>query len=74
MQVETTLSQKGKTQFRSGSWFWHEWDTSVASKAQIREWLAVAQQMEANLLLNAGPMANGKLRPEDERVLNSLGV
>jgi hypothetical protein len=29
--------------------------------------------MEANLLINVGPMASGQLRPEDEKVLLSLG-
>jgi hypothetical protein len=29
-------------------------------------------QMEANLLLNCGPMASGLLRPEDESTLKSL--
>lgn len=72
MQVETTLSQQGKTQFKSGSWFWHEWDHSVATLAQIFDWLEVAGEMDANLLLNAGPMASGKLRPEDYGALKKL--
>ncbi len=73
MQIETTLSQKGDKKFPSGNWFWHEWDHSVATLEQIRGWQAVAAGMEANLLLNVGPMASGKLRPEDEKVLLSLG-
>jgi alpha-L-fucosidase len=72
LQIETTMSQKGKDQFSSGSWFWHEWDHSVATKEQIKGWLAKAAELNANLLLNCGPMANGKLRPEDEKVLRSL--
>jgi hypothetical protein len=72
MQVETTMSQQGRKQFLSGSWFWHEWDHSAASKEQILHWLENARRMEANLLLNVGPMANGKLRPEDEKVLRTL--
>ena len=72
LQIETTLSRSGKEQFTSGSWFWHEWDHSVATREQIQEWLAAAERLEANLLLNVGPMASGKLRPEDEQVLRSL--
>ncbi|MDP2059265.1 MAG: alpha-L-fucosidase, partial [Flavobacteriaceae bacterium] len=59
-------------QFKSGNWFWHEWDHSVASKETIMNYLNVSRQMESNLLLNCGPMASGKLRPEDEKVLKSL--
>jgi alpha-L-fucosidase len=72
MQIETTLSVKGDSRFPTGNWFWHEWDHSVATIEQIRDWIEVARQMEANLLLNVGPMANGKLRPVDEEVLLSL--
>ncbi|MCS7005661.1 MAG: alpha-L-fucosidase [Cytophagales bacterium] len=72
MQIETTMSTEGRDMFKSGSWFWHEWDKSVLSKEKIKEYLNIASKMEANLLLNVGPMANGKLRPEDERVLLSL--
>jgi alpha-L-fucosidase len=73
LQIETTLSQKGpEGQFETGSWFWHPWDDTVASREQILEWLRTAERLEANLLLNAGPMANGKLRPQDERALLTL--
>ena len=73
LQIETTMSQKGpQGDFESGSWFWHEWDHSAASPAQIRGWLELARQKDAVLLLNCGPMANGKLRPEDVKALTSL--
>jgi alpha-L-fucosidase len=72
MQIETTMSVKGDTTFPSGNWFWHEWDHSVVSPQQIRTYLATASAMNANLLLNCGPMADGCLRPEDIRVLESL--
>ena len=72
LQIETTMSVKGNEQFRSGNWFWHEWDHSVASKETLLTYLNVSRQMEANLLLNCGPMANGLLRPEDESTLKSL--
>jgi alpha-L-fucosidase len=72
LQIETTMSVKGLEMFKSGSWFWHEWDKSVLTKKQILDYLEIAQKMNANLLLNVGPMANGKLRPEDEKTLISL--
>jgi alpha-L-fucosidase len=72
LQIETTMSQKGREQFTSGSWFWHEWDRSAASREQILNWLQVAGTMEANLLLNVGPDPQGRLRQEDERALLTL--
>ena len=72
LQIETTMSVKGNSQFPSGNWFWHEWDHSVLSREKILQYLTAAGNMDANLLLNCGPMANGKLRPEDVKVLSSL--
>ncbi len=72
MQIETTMSQKGKDQFTSGSWFWHEWDDTVASREQVLQWLDIASQMEANLLLNCGPDPDGRLRTLDVKVLESI--
>ncbi|MCU0448987.1 MAG: alpha-L-fucosidase [Bernardetiaceae bacterium] len=73
LQIETTLSRQGhQGQFASGSWFWHPGDVSVANPAQVRQWQQIAAQMEANLLLNAGPMTNGQLRPQDWEVLTKL--
>jgi alpha-L-fucosidase len=72
LQIETTMSVKGNKKFKTGNWFWHDWDHSVADKELIKTYLGVSKQMQANLLLNCGPMANGRLRPEDVKVLNSL--
>lgn len=72
MEIETTMSVSGNRRFPSGNWFWHEWDHSVASVDQIRWWLDRARSMDANLLLNCGPMASGRLRPEDVEALTSL--
>ena len=73
LQIETTLSQNGPPgQFQSGSWFWHAWDDSVASPAQIAQWRSIAAQKNAVLLLNAAPSPQGRLRPQDEAVLNEL--
>ncbi len=72
LQIETTMSREGKEQFQSGSWFWHDWDHSVAAREQVLSWRQQAKTLGANLLLNCGPMSNGKLRPEDVEVLSSL--
>jgi alpha-L-fucosidase len=71
-QIETTMSAKGNERFPNGNWFWHEWDHSVISVETVQSYLDLADRMNANLLLNVGPMANGKLRPEDVEVLSSL--
>lgn len=74
LQIETTMSQSGPPgDFESGSWFWHDWDKTAATPQQIRDWLDVARQKDAVLLLNCGPMSNGKLRPEDVAALEGLG-
>ena len=72
LQIETTLSVKGNQQFPSGNWFWHEWDHSVAAKEDVLQWIAAAKRLDANLLLNCGVSDEGKLRPEDEKLLLSL--
>ncbi|MEM6377571.1 MAG: alpha-L-fucosidase, partial [Bacteroidota bacterium] len=72
LQIETTMSTKGNERFPSGNWFWHESDKSVRSKEEIQSLLAVATQMEANLLLNVGISDKGLLRKEDEEVLSAL--
>ena len=72
LQIETTMSVKGNEQFKSGNWFWHEWDKSVANKETILNYLDVSRKMQANLLLNVGPSDKGLLRTEDERVLSEL--
>jgi alpha-L-fucosidase len=74
LQIETTLSQTGPAgDFASGSWFWHPWDHSVATVEQVLQWRKEAARKDAVLLLNAGPMANGRLRPEDVEVLAQVG-
>ena len=72
LQIETTMSVRGNDRFKSGNWFWHASDTSVASPDQIRQYLAVARQMHANLLLNCGPDPEGRLRAIDEATLRNL--
>ncbi len=72
LQIETTLSQKGDPLFPSGNWFWHSWDTSVVNLEQVNQWKIEAKRLDANLVLNVGPMSNGKLRNEDLELLMKL--
>ncbi len=72
MQIETTMSVKGNAQFPSGNWFWHQGDTSVMDKNVVLKYLDIAKKMNANFLLNVGPMTNGKLRPQDVETLTNL--
>jgi hypothetical protein len=72
LEIETTLSRKGDELFPSGNWFWHEWDHSVATREEVMEWVQAAQRLDANLVLNVGPMSDGKLRPEDIALLSSI--
>jgi alpha-L-fucosidase len=72
LQIETTMSIKGNEKFPTGNWFWHDWDKSVRSVSDIKNILAVASGMEANLLLNVGITDKGKLREVDETNLLAL--
>jgi alpha-L-fucosidase len=74
LQIESTMSTQGNQRFPSGNWFWHEWDKSVRSKEEILEYLQMAKDAKANLLLNVGPNNLGVLREEDERVLQTLQI
>jgi alpha-L-fucosidase len=69
LQVEMTLSQKGHGAFEDGNWYWHRSDNSVAKRWRVNSWRNRAEKMNANLLLNVGPSPEGKLRPEDEKIL-----
>ena len=35
LQIETTLSQKGKDPYIDGNWYWHQSDKSIAKKWEI---------------------------------------
>jgi len=72
LQIEMPLSSKGNQRFPNGNWFWHEWDHSVLSSEEIGQYLDFAGNHRANLVLNAGPDPNGKLREEDITALTSL--
>lgn len=75
VQVERTLSKKGPPgMFEHGAWFWHPWDDSESTVEELRECLERCRRNDAVLLLNSGIMANGRMRPQDERVLHALGA
>ncbi len=74
LQIETTMSTKGNQRFPAGNWFWHEWDHSVLSAEEIRTYLAKADTIGANLLLNVGPDRKGLIRGEDIKVLSELNA
>jgi alpha-L-fucosidase len=72
LQIESTMSTQGNKRFPSGNWFWHEWDKSVRSKEEVLEYLKMARDANANLLLNVGPNNLGVIREQDEEVLRNL--
>jgi alpha-L-fucosidase len=72
LQIETTMSTKGNQRFPEGNWFWHDWDHSALSVEEIWDYQAIAEKMQANLVLNVGPDPNGELRPEDVKVLTDI--
>jgi alpha-L-fucosidase len=69
LQIETTLSMKGKGKFLDGNWYYHQGDRSIAKRWQVNSWRRKAEKINANLLLNVGPTPGGRLRPEDEKLL-----
>ncbi len=72
LQIETTLSAKGKGKFLDGNWYYHQGDNSIVKRWQVNSWRRKAEKLDANLLLNVGPSPNGRLRPEDEKLLLRL--
>ncbi len=65
LQIEETISRK--------YWFYTAGDTTVKTATELNSLIEEAKRMEANILLNVGPMENGLLRPEDIQVLQELG-
>ena len=63
MQIETTMSIKGNDRFKSGNWFWHEWDHSVAIKRNHK-------YISGSCRSHASQLA-AKLRPYGKRLITS---
>jgi alpha-L-fucosidase len=57
----------------NGSWGFNLTDTTYKSKKQLIDYLVKAASLGTNLLLNIGPMPNGKIQPEFEDRLQAMG-
>lgn len=57
----------------NGAWGWQVGATDWKSVDEIRSLLKSANDKGANLLLNIGPMSDGRLPSEAKRILNALG-
>lgn len=57
----------------NGSWGYNITDTSYKSAKNIIKYLINATGRNANLLLNVGPMPNGKIQPEFTDTLKAVG-
>lgn len=57
----------------NNSWGFNITDTSYKSSTQLIQLLAHAASLGANLLLNIGPMPNGKIQPEFQERLKTIG-
>ena len=57
----------------SNSWGYNLGDTSYKSKKTLINMLVRAASLGSNLLLNIGPMASGKIQPEFQERLASMG-
>ncbi len=57
----------------NGSWGYSITDNKYKSKKELVDYLVRAAGYEANLLLNVGPMPNGKIQPEFVAGLEQLG-
>ncbi len=57
----------------NGSWGFNLTDTTYKSNKQLINYLVKAASLGTNLLLNIGPMPNGKVQPEFEDRLQTMG-
>jgi alpha-L-fucosidase len=64
MEVCWTLQQ--------GSWGWKA-DAPHYTVDEIWAELAKARKLDANYLLNVGPLGDGSIHPEQERILKEIG-
>lgn len=58
----------------NGSWGFNLTDTTYKSTKQLIDYLVKASSLGTNLLLNIGPMPNGKVQPEFEERLTYMGA
>ena len=57
----------------NGSWGFNLTDTIYKTNKQLIDYLVKASSLGTNLLLNIGPMPNGKVQPEFEERLKTMG-
>ncbi len=76
MEVCITLQKTehlaGKYGFHIADWGYAEGARHIGPQAVLEE-LAKARQMNANLLLNTGPLPDGLIHPEDIKTLRAVG-
>jgi alpha-L-fucosidase len=58
---------------QKGSWGWKE-DAPHLSVEEAWQELEAARKLDANLLLNIGPLGDGSVHPQQERILREMGV
>ena len=58
----------------NGSWGFNLQDRKHKSKKELIQYLIKAAGYGSNLLLNVGPMPNGKIQPEHEKSLYEIGA
>jgi alpha-L-fucosidase len=58
---------------QKGSWGWKA-DAPHVTEDEIWEELATARRLNANLLLNIGPLGDGSVHPGQERLLRMIGA
>jgi len=58
----------------NGSWGFNLTDTTYKTPKQLIDYLVKASALGTNLLLNIGPMPNGKVQPEFEDRLQTMGA
>ncbi|MFC2099170.1 alpha-L-fucosidase, partial [Bacteroidota bacterium] len=58
----------------NGSWGFNIKDTKFKSTRQLIHMLVRAAGQNSNLLLNTGPMPNGKIQPENVNTLKEMGM
>ena len=57
----------------NGSWGFNIKDTEFKSTGELIHMLVRAAGLNSNLLLNTGPMPNGKIQPENVATLKEMG-
>lgn len=57
----------------NNSWGYNATDNTYKSTEEIIQYILSANNLGANLLLNVGPLPNGKIHPEQQHILSEIG-